>query len=645
MQNMQDMQINRLDHLGIIAGTIKELGLIEKIDTCLQTNKKDMEMITPGEAIAGMIINGLGFTSKPLSLTPKFFENKAVEDLFRDGVKPEHFNRHKLGKELDKTHAYGCDLLFYELSSMACKHEKIDLRFNSLDTTTLSVTGEYTFDSVYNFEVYYPETKQAYCAIRNTWLTKQHTDLLFMYSSEVDSWMVNERSNKTQYTVDRIYQDSMFYTELNNITPDNIAMYNLDNLEELLRKYGLPGYTYHRFDDNIIKITHGYSKDLRPDLKQVTQELIVSQDGGIPLMMQSWDGNASDNTIFKERSAALIKEFQKTGFARYVIADSKLYSEANSVNLAQLNYITRIPSSIKDEGTAIQEAISANTWQIIDKNNRYYMKNITHNGITQRWIVVHSDGAKSRAEKHVTKALTKEFASVNKKISQLSKTEFACKHDALESLNALISTMRYHDLDISNITEIKHYDKKGKPKIDTVPTHMTYCITGSIKLNIAKKQKKEQENSCYIIASNIDTNELSNEDIVKAYKQQNISIENTGFRLFKDKLFFADSLFLKSPQRIMALLMVMTLSLLVYSIAQRKIRNVLKEIKETVPNQINKQIATPTLRWIFQLLDGINIVKINIDGKINKIVHGITELKRRIISYFGCPVQLIYGVI
>ena len=117
-----------------------------------------------------------------------------------------------------------------------------------------------------------------------------------------------------------------------------------------------------------------------------------------------------------------------------------------------------------------------------------------------------------------------------------------------------------------------------------------------------------------------------------------------GFRLFKDNLFFADSLFLKSPQRIMALLMVMTLSLLVYSIAQRKIRNALKEIKDTIPNQINKQTATPTLRWIFQLLDGINVVQINIDGKVNKIVHGITELKRRIINYFGKTVQLIYGI-
>lgn len=57
-----DMDIKRLDHLGIVAGVIKDLGLIE--------------------AIAGMISNGLGFSDRPLSLTLQFFETKALEVLF-----------------------------------------------------------------------------------------------------------------------------------------------------------------------------------------------------------------------------------------------------------------------------------------------------------------------------------------------------------------------------------------------------------------------------------------------------------------------------------------------------------------------------------------------------------------------------------
>lgn len=137
------MEIKRLDHLGIVAGVIKDLKLIEMIDQSLQKDQNDQEMITPGEAIAGMIINGLEFSARPLSLTPQFFETKALEVLFRPGVSADYFNRHKLGKVLDSAHDYGCDQLFYELSLESCAQEQIDMRFNSEDTTTFSLTGKY----------------------------------------------------------------------------------------------------------------------------------------------------------------------------------------------------------------------------------------------------------------------------------------------------------------------------------------------------------------------------------------------------------------------------------------------------------------------------------------------------------------------
>ena len=67
------MEIKRVDHLGVIAGVIKELNLIEAIDERLKKDQDDQENITPGEAIAGMILNGLGFSDKPLKLNTPFF--------------------------------------------------------------------------------------------------------------------------------------------------------------------------------------------------------------------------------------------------------------------------------------------------------------------------------------------------------------------------------------------------------------------------------------------------------------------------------------------------------------------------------------------------------------------------------------------
>ena len=75
-----------------------------------------------------------------------------------------------------------------------------------------------------------------------------------------------------------------------------------------------------------MEIKLGYSKDHRPDLKQVMLEMMVCHDGGIPLLGKALNGNASDNKVFEERSKALIEQFKAAETPRYLIADSKLYS-------------------------------------------------------------------------------------------------------------------------------------------------------------------------------------------------------------------------------------------------------------------------------------------------------------------------------
>ncbi|WP_140396819.1 DUF4277 domain-containing protein, partial [Crenothrix polyspora] len=58
--------IERLDHLGIVAGVIKDLKIAELIDGRLGTYEG--ETLSAGETVAGMIINGLGFSNKPMTL-------------------------------------------------------------------------------------------------------------------------------------------------------------------------------------------------------------------------------------------------------------------------------------------------------------------------------------------------------------------------------------------------------------------------------------------------------------------------------------------------------------------------------------------------------------------------------------------------
>jgi hypothetical protein len=66
---MESIRVECLDHLGVLSEVIKDLGLIERIDARLVPDEQ--EEITPGEAVSGMILNSLGFSNRPLSLTPQ----------------------------------------------------------------------------------------------------------------------------------------------------------------------------------------------------------------------------------------------------------------------------------------------------------------------------------------------------------------------------------------------------------------------------------------------------------------------------------------------------------------------------------------------------------------------------------------------
>ena len=133
---------------------------------------------------------------------------------------------------------------------------------------------------------------------------------------------------------------------------------------------------------------------------------------------------------------------------------------------------------------------------------------------------------------------------------------------------------------------------------------------------------------------------LGKEELYKEYKGQQ-SVER-GFRFIKDPMFFADSTFLKKPQRIVSLVMIMGLSLLIYSLAQRKLRKALEEMDETVPNQLGKPTKKPTMRWIFQKFEGIELLIINDNGKITQKMLNMKPVHEKILALMGKAYEKIY---
>jgi transposase len=106
------------------------------------------------------------------------------------------------------------------------------------------------------------------------------------------------------------------------------------------------------------------------------------------------------------------------------------------------------------------------------------------------------------------------------------------------------------------------YAHPGRPATDTAPDIVAYRLAGTISASEEALENAKKSLGKFIIATNqLDEERLSTRAMLEHYTAQGVSVER-GFRFLKDPLFFAHSLFLKKPKRIMDLVMIMTISLL-----------------------------------------------------------------------------------
>jgi len=94
------IKVLNLDHLGIVAGVIDEMELVEEVNKIVGIKNK--ETLSPGQVMKAMILNGLGFLSAPVYIFEEFFVGKATSHLIGKGILPKHLNDDRLGRELDK---------------------------------------------------------------------------------------------------------------------------------------------------------------------------------------------------------------------------------------------------------------------------------------------------------------------------------------------------------------------------------------------------------------------------------------------------------------------------------------------------------------------------------------------------------------
>ena len=451
----------------------------------------------------------------------------------------------------------------------------------------------------------------------------------------------------SSYGVTKIYGETAFDLALEHNLLGKYA--HLDSTSFVLQgEYAAkPDISMEPIPDGaeVIEVVHGYSKDHRPDLKQVMLSLSVSGEANIPIWMEPLSGNSSDRISFHE-TISNVKLFQnqlKLNHDFIWVADSALYTSDKLLGHNNILWVSRVPENIKDCAALLELEDNSFNWEA--GSDGYSCAEVCSNygNIRQRWIIVSSEQAYAREKSTFERQIEKQTAQAEKDCWHLGNEVFNCEKDAMSQVKELQRKYKYLILSAEVIGVEKH-TKRGRPKTTAVKELKGYHVNITVSKNDKSISRQLLKKGRFIIATNNLDNNLSALAILAEYKDQ--QCVESGFKFLKDPWFMIDSFYVKKPSRIAALMMIMTLSLLVYNFAQYKLRQALLEANETIPNQVGKQIQNPTLKWVFQIMEGVGIVKVydNSQNLISAIVTNIDELRLKILKLLGGSTCEMYGI-
>lgn len=260
----------------------------------------------------------------------------------------------------------------------------------------------------------------------------------------------------------------------------------------------------------------------------------------------------------------------------------------------------------------------------------------------ERWIVVRTQQAEVRTLATLKRQVEKAEHSWRQKLWHLSNQRFACEADAQSALARELKGLPVWLDEQSELMNVPHHTHKGRPRKEATPT-MQWRIMSTVSVNQQHIEQEARRKACFIVATNVlDAAVLTAQEVVTLYKDQG-GVER-GFRFLKDPLFLAPSVFVKKPERIVALGLIMVLCLLVYRLAEYRLRLRLAETEQTIPDQLNRPTARPTMRWVFQCFEGIELLHIRSGAGTQSLVLRLQPMHRLVLALLGPRYERLYHV-
>lgn len=358
-------------------------------------------------------------------------------------------------------------------------------------------------------------------------------------------------------------------------------------------------------DPAVAQITYGYSKDHRPDLKQILFGVGTSRDG-VPVMAETCSGNQSDMT-WNTRWIKAARGDLGLGNdnALVYVADSALVTADNLQALAEtrLDFISRLPERFGLAEQLMNEALAGRCeWKgvgaITEGKNaaNYNLWEAERElcGRTYRFVVVYSSSLDERRLGALERAVARENKALEESLRELRLQDFVCAPDAQKAWERFVRKQSpcWHNL----AATVKGEDvrvkrtKRGRPRKDEQPTTETvFRLEASMQKDDDRYERERQKCGMFVLISSLrDRDEWSGREVLEEYKGQ------TGaervFRFIKNPA-WVGAFCLKEPKRIAAFGYVVLLAAMVYTLLERQVRRALAQPEQEPVEGLNRQLT------------------------------------------------------
>lgn len=393
----------------------------------------------------------------------------------------------------------------------------------------------------------------------------------------------------------------------------------------------------------------GFSKDHRPDLKQLVFGLALHGPTGMPLVATMFSGNTSD-TIANRFHLDALGDLLPAEDDVTLVGDCKLVDAQTlgQLLMQRFHFVSLLPKTYDLRKTLVEEVRAAGqtlpeltrapgrtksdpprTYRGRSFDRPFIVGFVPPGGPTGgndrrveqlRFVVVESTQLEENEEEALVRRLDLERKTFARGLAAVLKKTYACETDAQNALDTVSAKLTCHVAHVSVVAEVVEAKRarRGRPLSgESTPTTTVYRMVEDeplSELEEAVATLRFHARHFVLVTDHLDREAWPDKRVLEEYRHQHTIEGNTGFRWLKNVAAVAP-MFLHTPRRIAALGVVFMLALMVRNYLQFELRRRLDETNEKVPDRLGKPTQKPTTETALIPFATMTVVHVVLGGQ------------------------------